>query len=305
MRKKLILMAAICGLFFAMQSVASEDVYVDLSVLDAMPQDSIGFVEAQPLFPEVKRIAKPAIVKKTQSVKKQKEKITKPVVDHVVNQQEDKTQEKIQQNNKVANEDKVNNEKQEVADNKVVLEIKEPEITKAQDNVSLQSEVKEQGVVENNQEDTRVLEVIKSDELSAPQKEEAEKQEESQLLLPQTVMSASVSEVISTETANVQPKEVYSLQFSENSAELSADVVRKIDDAIKTYDIEKKKKISIKAYNYDNGTDSFQKKRISLMRATEVRSYFLNQGFKNFSIKVINNTIDDEYKNTVQIEELD
>lgn len=63
-------------------------------------------------------------------------------------------------------------------------------------------------------------------------------------------------------------------------------------------------KIAIMAYNYDNGQDVFRKKRQSLNRADEIRSYLLAKGYKNFSIKVINITDDAARGNVVEIDEI-
>ena len=307
MRKKLVLMTAICSMLFAVQSVASDDIYVDLSVLDEVPQDSIGFVDAQPLFPKVKKIAKPVIVKKSVQPKKvKKEEIVKPVEDENIIKQDDKVEEKIISN--VVEDSKVKDKiKSDKPDNDgIVSEVKAPEVV-INNEITTQTEQLNITSTDDTKQDTpKTISSVTTDDFSQmSSKAEAVKNTEVQLLLPQTVMSANKPDVAISEAMEIQPKELYVLRFVENSSELTADARRKIDDAIKKFDIEKKKKISIKAYNYDNGTDSFQKKRISLMRATEVRSYFLNQGFKNFSIKVINNTTADEYKNTVQFEELD
>ena len=102
----------------------------------------------------------------------------------------------------------------------------------------------------------------------------------------------------------LQPKEIYAVSFEPDSYELTAEATQKLDKMAQIFDTDRKKKISIKAYNYDDGVESFRKKRISLNRATEIRSYFLNHGFKNFSIKIINTTADNEYKDTVEIEEI-
>ena len=47
-----------------------------------------------------------------------------------------------------------------------------------------------------------------------------------------------------------------------------------------------------------------KKEKLSLDRATEIRSLLLNKGYKNFSIKVINVTDDAEKRNLVEIEEI-
>ena len=78
----------------------------------------------------------------------------------------------------------------------------------------------------------------------------------------------------------------------------------KIDTIIASFDDAKANKIAIMAYNYDNGEDVFRKKRQSLNRAIEIRSYLLNKGYKNFSIKVINITDDAAQGNVVEIDEL-
>ena len=65
-----------------------------------------------------------------------------------------------------------------------------------------------------------------------------------------------------------------------------------------------KNKIAIYAYNLDNGVDTFEKKRISLNRAVNVRGYLIKQGYKNFSIKVVNVEADSDKINTVELEEI-
>jgi hypothetical protein len=63
-------------------------------------------------------------------------------------------------------------------------------------------------------------------------------------------------------------------------------------------------KIAIYSYNVEDGGDSFRKKRLSLNRAVGIRSYLLKQGYKNFSIKVVNVDSDSSKENTVELEEI-
>ena len=63
-------------------------------------------------------------------------------------------------------------------------------------------------------------------------------------------------------------------------------------------------KISIISYNLSGGENVFQNKRISLNRAVNTRSYLLEKGYKNFSIKIINVEADDDRINTVSLTEL-
>ncbi|MFR1031165.1 MAG: hypothetical protein ACLSE6_00910 [Alphaproteobacteria bacterium] len=86
--------------------------------------------------------------------------------------------------------------------------------------------------------------------------------------------------------------------------EISPENADKIVSLIETFEDPRKHKIAIYAYNYDNGENTFKKKKLSLDRATEIRSLLLNKGYKNFSIKVINITDNPEKRNLVEIEEI-
>lgn len=94
------------------------------------------------------------------------------------------------------------------------------------------------------------------------------------------------------------------IRFSEGSYEISEENAQKIISLINTFENPKQNKIAIYAYNYDNGENSFKKKKLSLDRATEIRSLLLNKGYKNFSIKVINVTDTPDKSNLVEIEEI-
>ena len=69
-------------------------------------------------------------------------------------------------------------------------------------------------------------------------------------------------------------------------------LTRKMQDILNDFSatIEKpdSTKILIEAYHYDNGENTFARKRLSLNRAVNIRSYLLNKGHKSFSIKIIN-----------------
>ena len=78
----------------------------------------------------------------------------------------------------------------------------------------------------------------------------------------------------------------------------------KIDTIIKSFEDTNTNKIAIYSYNLDDGVDSFKKKRVSLNRAVEVRGYLIKQGYKNFSIKVININSNSNKVNTVELEEI-
>ena len=87
-----------------------------------------------------------------------------------------------------------------------------------------------------------------------------------------------------------------SYQLSDEYRDLLTDLVNGFENAIRN-------KILIVAYNYDNGEGSFKKKRLALNRSTEIRSHLIAQGYKNFSIKIIN-TDDISMQNIAEVSEL-
>ncbi len=94
------------------------------------------------------------------------------------------------------------------------------------------------------------------------------------------------------------------LKYPADEYELTDADKQQIDRIIATFADAKANKIAITAYNLDDGKDVFYRKRLSLNRAIEVRSYLLNKGYKNYSIKVVNIPAGDERENTVELSEL-
>ena len=299
MAKKSVMISAM-SVLMAGQVMAADDVYVDLSVLDTIPKDSIGFVGSEPLFPVVK---KQPLVKKKRVVRKAIQKqapvpAVKPQRAAVVSETPLITKEEEPKPIAVIEAPVLDNAQPEIIPEQPEYKAEEiiagsqPVIPEPAEDLSQIGEMANQ--VEDKQSSPEIL-----PEMSAPtpNPEATANQPED------NIMSASISQK-TEEQAAFMPREVYSLRFETDSSELTADQLVYLDNVRAKLDPSQKKKISIKAYNYDNGEDSFRKKRVSLVRATEVRSYFLNHGFKNFSIKIINTTADSEDKNTVEIEEL-
>jgi len=322
MRKKLLLISAVLTLSGINIGFASDDVYVDLSVLDNLSQDSIGFVATQPLFPEIKKVDKIAPKSKTKKIKKKKiekkspQTIKNNKVEVIKQQPENKPKIKVSPNIQVDVTDKPNSSlenfidsipSENISDDKKIIE----QIPESND---IDKQAKEISVSTPAVEvqSTSIPDISKTDTVSIepeakkiiPSIEEKSPNTTAELLIPKPLISAKSSDVEDVSAPVIAPKEIYSISFAANSSDLSGDAKSRLEQALKTFDVNRKNKISIKAYNYDNGTDSFLKKRVSLTRATEVRSFFLNQGFKNFSIKVINTTLNDEKKDTVEVEEL-
>lgn len=112
---------------------------------------------------------------------------------------------------------------------------------------------------------------------------------------------------ISTPAADISPalpSGGNEIVFDDDSYELDENDKQQIDEIIASFEDAKNNKIAIYAFNLDNGEDVFRKKRLSLNRAIEVRSYLLGRGYKNFSIKVVNITEDNGKSSRVVIEEL-
>ena len=92
--------------------------------------------------------------------------------------------------------------------------------------------------------------------------------------------------------------------FANDVYELNDEQKAKIDSIVAKYKNTPQNKIAIYSYNFDNGVDSFKKKRTSLNRAVEIRSYLLKKGYKNFSIKVININNESDKSNMVKLQEI-
>ena len=90
------------------------------------------------------------------------------------------------------------------------------------------------------------------------------------------------------------------LVFDEESAELNAGIVKALTELTGRIETENPGKITIEAYNYDDGEGSFSRKRLSLNRAVAVRSWLLGKGCKSFGIKIIN-TEDVSLRNNIQV----
>lgn len=101
-----------------------------------------------------------------------------------------------------------------------------------------------------------------------------------------------------------QPGVNAKISFADGVDELNDEQKKQIDAIIASFEDAANNKIAIYSYNLDDGVDVFKKKRLSLNRAVEIRSYLLPRGYKNFSIKVVNVDAASGKGNTVELEEL-
>ena len=280
MRKILIL--ALCGLFCGWSvenASAADDVYVDLSVLDEIGSGSApsAYARPEPLFPIIKNTPQFPVVKK------------KPVQAAVKKKPVKKKKAKAKP---VEKEDKITlpEKPAKTVEEKIV----EPEAAKAPAPIPAPEASKPAEKISP----TPVVPVKTETVENAPVAESvpAAAEEKVEPLIP--VAGSNTSKAVDVEKLKRE------IVFAEGSDELDELSKEKIDAIIASFENAKTNKIAIMAYNYDNGQDVFRKKRQSLNRAIEIRSYLLGKGYKNFSIKVINITDDAARGNVVEIDEI-
>lgn len=121
---------------------------------------------------------------------------------------------------------------------------------------------------------------------------------------PQPLIPADIENFASAGSASGLAVGDNDILFAEDSDVLDEASQRKLDAIVAGFENPTVNKIAINAYNLDDGVDVFRKKRLNLYRAIAVRSYLLNKGYKNFSLKVITITEDAGKKNRVMVEEL-
>ena len=328
MQFKRLVMASVCALALqgAAFAQAADDVYVDLSVLNNLqPGDSL-FGETQPLYPVVKK----APVKKTGRKRKTPKKTVapaKPVAE--------KTPAPKQEEKAIAILPQAPEIPQPLAEAKPEPVKPANPITVADDREPVRETVADVDVVRPAETDNgKALSEPKSEETSKPAaalidpaaKVEPAKTEVSVPAAEETAKApekaAAVQEAENVPAAETEEKKEIKpllpvgdktpaaaetgrqIFFADDSFEISPENADKIISLIETFEDPRKHKIAIYAYNYDNGENTFKKKKLSLDRATEIRSLLLNKGYKNFSIKVINITDNPEKRNLVEIEEI-
>lgn len=328
MQFKRLVMASVCALALqgAAFAQAADDVYVDLSVLNNLqPGDSL-FVETQPLFPVVKK----APVKKTVQKKKTPKKTVAPAKPVAEKTPAPKKEEKA-----IAILPQAPEIPQPLAEAKPEPVKPANPITVADDREPVRETVADVDVVRPAETDNgKALSEPKSEETSKPAaaliepaaKVEPAKTEVSVPAAEETAKApekaAAVQEAENVPAAETEEKKEIKpllpvgdktpaaaevgrqIFFADDSFEISPENADKIISLIETFEDPRKHKIAIYAYNYDNGENTFKKKKLSLDRATEIRSLLLNKGYKNFSIKVINITDNPEKRNLVEIEEI-
>ncbi len=340
MRTKLFTIA-VSGLFclgfwtHAASVRAEDDVYVDLSVLDSLgraPAAAVSMpvapsVSSGPLFPVVKKAEprKKTVVKAPKSKKskvKAKAKKAEVKVEVKQPQSEDKiilppkpTVDPIAENKPDVATENLSDSPFSVEKSQSVTEV-----TSAAPVASVT--VEEQPVIENQNppiaEPMNAIRELpaadKQDEViatSLPEsvfdnaEETVTKPVAEEEKAPMPLIPAEVEESTEVQTEAIAPVSADKvIVFEEEKDILDEASQRKLDEIVAGFENPSANKIAINAYNFDDGVDVFRKKRLNLYRAIAVRSYLLNKGYKNFSLKVITITDDAEKKNCVTVEEL-
>ncbi len=323
--KYLLTTMSVLSLYFAgnISSVLADDVYVDLSVLDSLEGSSFPINNQGPLFPIVSssdshqdevKVKNPSRKIKKNIIKKKKLEIpSKQAVKVETPKQEKETVAKKQEvsvGSKVTAEKipfkpapvEAQKENVQAAPSVAVKSEPLPTVENKGENTqpTVSAQTQEQSSISNNSNKEQAPEPVVKEPAQAIAAEPAvnnfQKAEEKPSLLIDTkqdnASSSSQTEVSSD------------IFFAAESDALLPEDETKIDNIIATFENPQENKIAIFSFNLDDGNDSFRKKRISLNRAIAVRSYLLNKGYKNFSIKVVNLNEANGKENSVHIEEL-
>ncbi len=271
MRLGKIALAVTLGL--ALTARADDNVMVDLSVLDSLDGSYIAPME--PLFPVLPKKPKPAPKKIKKKVKPvvAKTKASKVKSKHELKVKIDKSEPKIEV---------------KAPEPVVVVDVEplpEPQVTE----VSLPQPV---------------AKVIKMEPIIAESaKKEAKPVAVEPLAEPEIKADKVPALLVEEAPAQSLPAE-NAIIFAPDVDELSTEQMAAIDTIIGRFKDTNTNKIAIYSYNLDDGVDSFRKKRLSLNRAINIRGYLFQQGYKNFSIKVININADSDKINMVELEEI-
>lgn len=321
MRKQWIMLSLMAGTILLggySSAQAEDDVYINWSVIDELKNSNQGSASA-PLFPEIKKTTSTSKAKpRAQKAKPAPKKAATSIYGPAILKTEPKT--KVQDLKlKPVSENMEHNAASPVAE---IAKETLPEIIRSEDLNSETAQVAAQPINQNAFEPTPTTDTIST---PAAQNNPVISTPAEPAISTNTIpVQAPLDPVVSTppaiqspEPEAVQPQlllpvsksvapssTLRAINFADDSTELTTESQQRLDQLLQTFENPKANKIAIYSYNYDNGEDVFRKKRLSLNRAVEIRSYLLGKGHKNFSIKVINITEDADKRNLVEVEEL-
>lgn len=316
------------GMAASAAAQVESDVYVDLSALDSLDAGESPSINTLPLFPEVKKAPAQAkaAVRKARPAKRKAVKSKAKINVEVVKPEIAMPKAPV----KTGEDDLFKSAPAEVKDTASAApvvpvkvqteELPEPEVVSANvvtDSVSVSEEtasVTAQPAPIPFVDDGKPVQVVDvepaSDPLSVSKPSEmpvAERTSANTANIPINEAAAQVEAPAQDADVNAPVSAgpvSRQLTYNSEAADMNAEQQLQVDRIIASFSDANVNKIAIYAYNLDDGVDAFKKKRISLNRAVDVRSYLLKKGYKNFSIKVINVGPGSDKANVVEIEEL-
>lgn len=308
------------------------DVYVDLSALDELSGTGSPVIHTEPLFPVV--TARQAAEEKAKPAKKAVRKKAKPAAAKpVVKKEKAKPEVKVE----VVEKAPAEQPKSEPAASVVqpAAPVTEPEV-KAQPVAEVEPVVPAAPAAKT--EPAVVLTEAEPAKPSAePQSENKAKPVDDEVVVVDVEPLANPVKVVDVEPVSPAKAQLFAEEkttepaakteapSADNQPQAAAEVKKpapgrfafdaevsdlndaqkaQLDNLVNGFENPAVNKIAILAFNLDDGVDTFKKKRLSLNRAIEIRSYLLQKGYKNFSIKVINVDAASDKVNTVEVEEL-
>ena len=296
MRLGMIAFAGILG--FALNVQAEENVWVDLSVLDGL--NTTYSAPTEPLFPVLpKREPKPVLPKATSPKKPKIEAVSlsTPKADVTKSSKVTVKETPAVKETVVMQESKEAVAKQEDDADVVVVDV-EPTSPDAPGAIPVADVAPLPQEAATDAADTSPAKPNSNSDLPAVSQPAAPEVSDVQ----ETKPALLIDNTLPTEE---QPSAIdNTIKFAPGVDTLSSEQMAKINTIISTFKDAKNNKIAIYSYNQDDGTDSFKKKRISLNRAIEIRSYLIKQGYKNFSIKVVNINSDSAKADMVELAEM-
>lgn len=307
------------------------DVYVDLSALDELSGTGSPVIHTEPLFPVV--TARQAAEEKAKPAKKAVRKKAKPAAAKpVVKKEKAKPEVKVEVVEKAPAEQPKSEPAASVVQPAAPAPVTEPEV-KAQPVAEVEPVVPaaktEPAVVLTEAEPTKPSAEPQLENKAKPVDDEVVVVDVEPLANPVKVVDVEpVSPAKAQPTAEektTEPAAKTEAPSADNQPQAAAEVKKpapgrfafdaevsdlndaqkaQLDNLVNGFENPAVNKIAILAFNLDDGVDTFKKKRLSLNRAIEIRSYLLQKGYKNFSIKVINVDAASDKVNTVEVEEL-
>lgn len=307
------------------------DVYVDLSALDELSGTGSPVIHTEPLFPVV--TARQAAEEKAKPAKKAVRKKAKPAAAKpVVKKEKAKPEVKVEVVEKAPAEQPKSEPAASVVQPAAPAPVTEPEV-KAQPVAEVEPVVPaaktEPAVVLTEAEPAKPSAEPQSENKAKPVDDEVVVVDVEPLANPVKVVDVEpvspAKAQLFAEEKTTEPAAKTEAPSADNQPQAAAEVKKpapgrfafdaevsdlndaqkaQLDNLVNGFENPAVNKIAILAFNLDDGVDTFKKKRLSLNRAIEIRSYLLQKGYKNFSIKVINVDAASDKVNTVEVEEL-